>query len=137
PGTAIDVLATLARYDVPLRIVDKAATRTDKSKALIVWSRTLELLARADLAASFVSAGLQMRGANIFAGKERLARLDFESVASPFRFALGLPQSETERLLEERLRALGATRIYFQLLDIRDLDQLAYLGTEVLPGLPR
>ena len=97
----------LARYGVPLRIVDKAATRTDKSKALVVWSRTLELLARADLAAPFVSAGLKMPGANMFAGKERLARLDFESVASPFRFALALPQSETERLLEERLRALG------------------------------
>ena len=97
----------LARYGVPLRIIDKAATRTRQSKALVVWSRTLELLARAGLAAPFVSAGLRMPGANVFAGGERLARLDFESVASPFRFALALPQSETERLLEERLGALG------------------------------
>ena len=37
----------------------------------------------------------------------------------------------------ERLRALGAGRIYFQLLDLRDLDQLEYLGAEVLPALPR
>jgi 2-polyprenyl-6-methoxyphenol hydroxylase-like FAD-dependent oxidoreductase len=32
----------LARYGVPLRIIDKAANRTDKSKALVIWSRTLE-----------------------------------------------------------------------------------------------
>ncbi len=37
----------------------------------------------------------------------------------------------------ERLRALGAERLYFQLLDLRDLDQLEYLGAEVLPQLPR
>ncbi len=36
-----------------------------------------------------------------------------------------------------RLRDLGASRVYFQLLDMRDLEQLEYLGTEVLPHLPR
>ena len=34
----------LARYGVSVRIVDKNRERTDKSKALVVWSRTLELL---------------------------------------------------------------------------------------------
>ncbi|MFG6475318.1 LLM class F420-dependent oxidoreductase [Microbacterium sp. P06] len=37
----------------------------------------------------------------------------------------------------ERLRELGAQRVYLQLLDIRDLDQVEFLGTEVLPFLPR
>lgn len=36
-----------------------------------------------------------------------------------------------------RLRDLGAERVYFQLMDMRDLEQLEYLGTEVLPHLPR
>ncbi|GAA3655133.1 LLM class F420-dependent oxidoreductase [Microbacterium marinilacus] len=35
-----------------------------------------------------------------------------------------------------RLVELGAERVYFQLLDMTDLDQLAYLGEEVLPRLP-
>jgi 2-polyprenyl-6-methoxyphenol hydroxylase-like FAD-dependent oxidoreductase len=38
----------LTRYKVPLRIVDKAAQRADKSKALVLWSRTLELFDRGD-----------------------------------------------------------------------------------------
>jgi F420-dependent oxidoreductase-like protein len=37
----------------------------------------------------------------------------------------------------ERLRALGASRVYIQLMDLRDLDQVEFLGTEVLPHLPR
>ena len=37
----------------------------------------------------------------------------------------------------ERLRALGAERVYLQQLDIRDLEQVEFLGTEVLPLLPR
>jgi 2-polyprenyl-6-methoxyphenol hydroxylase-like FAD-dependent oxidoreductase len=36
----------LARFGIPVRIVDKSAQRTDKSKALVLWSRTLELLDR-------------------------------------------------------------------------------------------
>jgi len=34
----------LARYGVNVRIIDKAAQRTDNSKALVVWSRTLASL---------------------------------------------------------------------------------------------
>lgn len=37
----------------------------------------------------------------------------------------------------ERLAALGAQRVYFQLMELRDLEHLEYLGTEVLPHLPR
>ncbi|WP_375385035.1 LLM class F420-dependent oxidoreductase [uncultured Microbacterium sp.] len=37
----------------------------------------------------------------------------------------------------ERLIALGAQRVYFQTVDARDLEQTAYLGSEVLPRLPR
>lgn len=37
----------------------------------------------------------------------------------------------------ERLAALGAQRVYFQLLDLQDLSHVEYLGSEVLPHLPR
>ena len=33
----------LARYGVAVRIIDKAPQRTHKSKALVIWSRSLEL----------------------------------------------------------------------------------------------
>lgn len=37
----------------------------------------------------------------------------------------------------ERLVALGAQRVYFQLMDLQDVAHVEYLGTEVLPHLPR
>jgi F420-dependent oxidoreductase-like protein len=37
----------------------------------------------------------------------------------------------------ERLQALGVDRVYFQLMDLRDVDHVHFLGSEVLPHLPR
>ena len=97
----------LTRYGVPVRIVDKAAQRTDKSKALVLWSRTLELLERAQCSAPFVAAGLKVRAANLIAGGKTVGRIGFDGIDSPYPYALMLPQSETERLLETHLNSLG------------------------------
>jgi 2-polyprenyl-6-methoxyphenol hydroxylase-like FAD-dependent oxidoreductase len=97
----------LARYGVPVRIIDKAAQRTDKSKALVLWSRTLELLDRGGGSAPFVDAGFKAEAVNFIAGDKVIGRVSMESVQSPYPYGLMLPQSETERLLEDRLRNLG------------------------------
>jgi 2-polyprenyl-6-methoxyphenol hydroxylase-like FAD-dependent oxidoreductase len=100
----------LARYGIAVRIVDKAAERTDKSKALVLWSRTLELLDRgAGGASPFVEAGFKAHSVNFVAGDKVIGRISMDSIASPYPYALMLPQSETERLLEERLAGLGVT----------------------------
>src|SRR6204780_3842305 len=99
----------LARFGVPLRIVDKAAQRTDKSKALVVWSRTLELLDRGPGgAAQFIEAGFKATAVNFVARDgELMGHVSMDSVKSPFPYGLMLPQCDTERLLEERLQGLG------------------------------
>jgi 2-polyprenyl-6-methoxyphenol hydroxylase-like FAD-dependent oxidoreductase len=101
----------LTRYKVPVRIIDKEPQRTDKSKALVLWSRTLELLDRGDAgAATFVEAGFKVHGANIVAaGGAVVGHVPMDLVASPYNYALMLPQSDTERLLEERLERLGVS----------------------------
>ena len=105
----LTMAAELARYGVPVRIVDKAAGRTDKSKALVLWSRTLELLDRGACTGAFVAAGLKVDAANIIAGSRRIGRVGFAGVDSPYPYALMLPQSETERLLEAHLGTLGVS----------------------------
>ena len=97
----------LVRYGVPVRVVDKAAQRTDKSKALVLWSRTLELLDRGGGSAPFIDAGFKVQAVNLITGDKVIGRVSMESVQSPYPYGLMLPQSETERLLEERLRDLG------------------------------
>ena len=68
----------LARYGLSVRIVDKDMARTDKSKAIVVWARTLELLDRmgSGCTESFVSAGLKADAANILSGKDEIAHVD-------------------------------------------------------------
>jgi 2-polyprenyl-6-methoxyphenol hydroxylase-like FAD-dependent oxidoreductase len=98
----------LARYDIPVRIAEKLARRTDKSKALVLWSRTLELLDRQPgRSAPFIEAGFKAHAVNFFAGEKRIGRVSMDSIDSPYPYALMIPQSDTERLLEERLNALG------------------------------
>ena len=98
----------LARYAVPVRIVEKAAHRTDKSKALVLWSRTLELLDHQPAGSEpFREVGFKADAVNFFAGEKRIGRVSMDSVETPYPYALMIPQSETERLLEERLNALG------------------------------
>jgi 2-polyprenyl-6-methoxyphenol hydroxylase-like FAD-dependent oxidoreductase len=98
---------SLKRLGVDVRIVDKAAARTDKSKALVIWPRTLELLDIQECAQPFLDSGHPAVGARILAGAKLLAEIRLDTARSVYRAALMIPQSETERLLEEQLTALG------------------------------
>jgi len=99
----------LARHGVKVRIVDKAAARTDKSKALVLWSRSLELFEDAGYVDKFLPAGFEVRGAQVSNGKEVMARVTFDSTDSRYAYALMIPQSETERILDERLAQYGVS----------------------------
>jgi 2-polyprenyl-6-methoxyphenol hydroxylase-like FAD-dependent oxidoreductase len=98
---------SLRRSGVDVRIVDKAAVRTDKSKALVIWPRTLELLDIQDCAQPFLEAGHPVIGARILAEAKVLAEIRLDTARSAYQAALIIPQSETERLLEEQLTVLG------------------------------
>jgi 2-polyprenyl-6-methoxyphenol hydroxylase-like FAD-dependent oxidoreductase len=106
--TGLAMAAELARYGLSVRVIDKAPQRTDKSKAIVIWSRTLELMDRMGCAQHFIDAGLKVTAANIVAGAEKIARITLDGIASPHPYALMLPQSDSERLLEQQLNASGA-----------------------------
>jgi 2-polyprenyl-6-methoxyphenol hydroxylase-like FAD-dependent oxidoreductase len=72
----------LTRYGIAVRIVDTAPERTDKSKALVLWSRTLELFDQAGYVADFLSAGMPGHGAVISNGKETIARIELDGIES-------------------------------------------------------
>jgi 2-polyprenyl-6-methoxyphenol hydroxylase-like FAD-dependent oxidoreductase len=99
----------LSRYGLSVRLIDQAAHATDKSKALVIWSRTLELMDRAGCTQAFVASGLQAHAATMRHGAKTLGRATFDDIASPYNFALMIPQRDTERLLTEHLAAVGVT----------------------------
>jgi len=99
----------LRRRGADVRIVDCAEVATDKSKALGVHARTLELLDSMGLVDRFLAAGRRIHGTNAFADGKRIVHVEFHDIDSPFPFVLAIPQADTERLLRERLAELGVS----------------------------
>jgi 2-polyprenyl-6-methoxyphenol hydroxylase-like FAD-dependent oxidoreductase len=97
----------LRRRGADVRIVDCAEAPTDKSKALGVHARTLELLDSMGLVDRFLAAGRQIHGTNAFADGKRIVHVEFHDIDSPFPIVLAVAQADTERLLRERLAELG------------------------------
>ena len=105
----LTLAAELARYGVRVRIIDRSPAPTQTSKALVLWSRTLELMDRMGCTPAFLAAGLQAGGATIRSGPAVLGHAGFDTIASPYNFALMLPQRDTERLLGAHLATFGVT----------------------------
>jgi 2-polyprenyl-6-methoxyphenol hydroxylase-like FAD-dependent oxidoreductase len=99
----------LTRFGLSVRIVDKNIVRTDKSKAIVLWARTLELINRMspNCVDGFIAAGLKTESVKISSGKETIGHADMRGVDSKYKFVLMIAQSETERLLEEHLAGLS------------------------------
>ena len=68
------------------------------------------MLDRGGGADPFVNTEFKAKAVNFTAGDKLISRVSMESVQSPYPYRLMLPQSETERLLEERLGSLGVER---------------------------
>jgi 2-polyprenyl-6-methoxyphenol hydroxylase-like FAD-dependent oxidoreductase len=105
----LTLASELARYGLSVRVVDKNTARTDKSKALVLWARTLELIDRMGAGATrgFIDAGQTVHAARILSGRAEIAHVDLGQVESPHPYVLMLPQSDTERLLEAHLATFG------------------------------
>lgn len=91
------------------RIVDPAPTACppDESRALAIAPRTMELLDRLGLAVPIAAAAQRVVGIAIHAGAAPIAELSLDGLESRFPFLLALEQGKTERIMIERLAALG------------------------------
>lgn len=91
-------------------IIDKNENRTDKSKAIGVQPGTLEVLEKcfgADLPIEMIQAGLPARQFFFHVDDDLILPVVFQEVPSKYNSLLMLQQSETERILEERLGRYG------------------------------
>ncbi|MGA2053334.1 MAG: FAD-dependent monooxygenase, partial [Opitutales bacterium] len=97
----------LQRFGLKCRIIDQNAQPTDKSKALVLWPRSLELLERAGIAGEFVAAGMWAKGARMFGDGRPLAHITIYREDSAYHTALMIAQNETERILNLNLERRG------------------------------
>jgi 2-polyprenyl-6-methoxyphenol hydroxylase-like FAD-dependent oxidoreductase len=103
----LTMAAALAHHGLNYRQIEKIAQPTDKSKALVLWSRSMELFEPLGAAASFLPYGLKAVGGTIHAEGRRIAHLNLQSDESPFGYPLMIPQSDTEHVLIEHLATKG------------------------------
>src|SRR5690349_8354985 len=101
--TGLTLACELARHGVSFRIIDKLSVGSNKSKALAVHSRSLEMLEDMGIVDRFITFGLPLHGVNIFADSKQIAKLSLDELDSYYSYTLSIPQSDTERILMERL----------------------------------
>jgi 2-polyprenyl-6-methoxyphenol hydroxylase-like FAD-dependent oxidoreductase len=105
----LTLAAHLHRHGLACRIVDRSPTPTDKSKALVLWGRSLEMFDDLGIVGDFLSAGRCLNAATLHGGGRQLVRIAIEPPDTEYPRPLMLAQSETERLLREHLQRVGIT----------------------------
>src|SRR6516164_137492 len=108
--TGLVLALWLTRLGVKVRIVDKMPKPGTTSRALAVQARTLELYRQLDLTDAVLKLGHKVPAVNLWVKGKPAARLPFERIGSdltPYSFLHIFPQDQHERLLIDRLEALG------------------------------
>lgn len=103
----LSLAAQLQRMGVSCQLVDKNRSRSDKSKALVVWGRSLELLDTCMDANSFLEHGRPVRKAKFYEEGVQFAEIEFATNDSEFGTGVLIPQSLTEKILEDHLSDCG------------------------------
>src|SRR5437763_1879530 len=110
--TGLVLALWLTKLGVKIRIIDKTAEPGTTSRALAVQARTLELYRQLALTDAVLEQGHKVPAVNLWVKGGPVARVPFERIASdltPYPFLHIFPQDQHERLLIERLEALGVS----------------------------
>jgi 2-polyprenyl-6-methoxyphenol hydroxylase-like FAD-dependent oxidoreductase len=101
--TGLLAACELIRRGVRVRVIDRALQSSSAPRALSLWPRALDILAGLGLAESVRAQSLRIDAFSYYSDRAPLASFRF----SPDLASRILPQPVTERLLTERLCALG------------------------------
>ncbi|EFH79947.1 FAD-dependent monooxygenase [Ktedonobacter racemifer] len=99
----------LLRRGIRCRIIDSALQAEQKTKAVGIQARTLELFTKMGVARTAIEHGLTASFTNTYSGGKLLIRIDFGKhlLRTPYPYILLLPQHETEHMLTEHLQSQG------------------------------
>ncbi|KAI1651928.1 FAD binding domain-containing protein [Daldinia loculata] len=107
--TGVTLALELAIHKIPFRIVDRELQRSDKSRALGIQPRTLELLNRHGDVRKLVSQGNLSSGTTFYLNGKKAADIDISGLVedSVFPLILIISQCETEAFLDGCLAKHG------------------------------
>ena len=107
--TGMTLAISLKQLGLQCVVIDQQPDPPDDARAAFVQPRTLEYLRRIQVAGPLIDDGLKGRGV-AFADQDRdLIRLSYNTVDSPYPFQLMIPQSQTQRRLDQRFGELGGS----------------------------
>jgi 2-polyprenyl-6-methoxyphenol hydroxylase-like FAD-dependent oxidoreductase len=102
----LTMAAELARHGVSCRIIDRLVEPLPYCRAIGVTPRTLEVWDDMGVARDMIDAGLWLDGRRLIINGQKLRDEGLEFSDLPYA-ELGLPQYETERLLNRPLNSFG------------------------------
>ncbi len=105
--TGLMMAAEVSRHGLTCRIIDKEKGPCEKSKAIAIQARTLEVFDHIGISPAFLAEGLKVRAANPISRKSPITHISFESLDSPFPFILAIEQSKTEKILGDHVLSFG------------------------------
>lgn len=107
--TGLTLATALAARGVGTLIVDRQAEGHNTSRAAVVHARTLEILDALGVASALCEQGIPAGRFTIRDRDRVLVPISFEGLPTRYPYALMVPQSVTERILLDRLVALGGS----------------------------
>lgn len=107
--TGLALAISLQKAGIDHLLIDKLPHGQSTSRAAVVHAHTLEMLEGLDVSEALIRAGLPLAKFAIRDRDRSLIELRFDALPSPYQFLLMIPQDVTERILTERLTALGGT----------------------------
>ncbi len=107
--TGMTAAMELARFGIPVRLVEKTPEPATTSRAVGVQARTLELFEQRGLTKEMLPLGNPGVAGSIYGGGKRIFRLEFAHIDSRYGYIFFLSQAETERILREELGRAGVT----------------------------
>jgi 2-polyprenyl-6-methoxyphenol hydroxylase-like FAD-dependent oxidoreductase len=113
--TGLNLALSLARRDVPFRLISEAAGPGEHSRAMVVQARTLEFYDQLGFAKEVIERGVIADAAHIRRGGDSGRPRDVTTISfaelgrgvSPYPFALAYPQDDHERFLICKLKQAG------------------------------
>lgn len=105
--TGMTAAIELKRAGMDVRIIDKSDHLARYSQALVVQARTLEQFQRYGIADEMMAHGRKLNEARFYSEGELIVDFKLDKLASRYPFALFIPQSETERVLNDFMESLG------------------------------
>ncbi|HEY5835195.1 FAD-dependent oxidoreductase [Streptomyces sp.] len=105
--TGLALAVTLAGAGIDFVLLDKLPEGANTSRAAVVHARTLEVLDELGAGAELVRRGLPVERFTVRHGGRTAAEFSFAGLPTPHPYTLMVPQSDTEAVLLDRLRALG------------------------------